>query len=61
MEQKKLNARTSIRLAKAPAPLELPYATKRDGKISSLAMLFSIDLISTMVSKQRSHFQQCQI
>jgi hypothetical protein len=33
------------------APLELPYATDRDGKIASLATLSSIDLTLTMLSK----------
>ena len=30
----------------AAAPLELPYATSTDGKISSLAVIFFIDLVS---------------
>jgi len=39
---------------------ELPYATNRDGKASSLAALSSIDLMLTTVSKQQSHFQHRQ-
>ena len=41
-------------------PFKLPYATNRDGKISSLVMGSSIDSVSTTVSKQKSHFQQRQ-
>ena len=45
---------------RAVAPHELPYATNREGKASSLVASSSIDLILTMVSKQQSHFQHRQ-
>jgi hypothetical protein len=41
-------------------PFRLPYAPNRDGKISSLVMGSSLTSVSTMVSKQQSHFQQRQ-
>jgi hypothetical protein len=47
------------------APLELPYATSSDGKISSLVVIFFIDLVSegdeTGESKQQLYFRQYQI
>jgi hypothetical protein len=49
----------------AAAPLELPYATSSDGKISSLVVIFFIDLVSegdeTGESKQQLYFRQYQI
>ncbi len=46
--------------AACAAPPELSYPTIRDGKISSLVVASSVTLVSTIVSKQLSHFQQCQ-
>ena len=39
-----------------PLPLELPYATSSDGKISSLVVIFSLTW-----SRQQLHFRQYQI
>ncbi len=68
MGQKKLSARTNIRLEKAAAPLELPYATSSDGnsegKITAPVVISLIDLESagntTRDPKQALHFGQCQ-
>jgi hypothetical protein len=47
-------AALAMRSMHATAPLELPYATSSDGKISSLVLMLA------KVSKQQSHFQQLQ-
>jgi hypothetical protein len=53
--------RTQAALA---APLELPYATSSDGKMSSLVMISFIDFASagrkTRDSKQQPHLPQRQ-